>query len=68
MATYSDVQSDVRRRHGFVPKTCWIAHVRVLNGLPTRRAWNRAGAVRQEPCPPQKRAAIEETFRRLGIM
>lgn len=68
MPTYTDIQDQVRHHHGFAPKTCWIAHVKVLNGLPVRRAWNRAGDGRQEPCPPERRAAIEETFRRLGMM
>ena len=67
MARYRDVQKDVKLHSGFVPKTCWIADVRVLNGLPTRKAPNRAkGVSRAYPCPPNKRHAIEESFRRVG--
>jgi hypothetical protein len=38
MATYKDIQKYVKQRFGFEPKTCWIAHVKELNGLPTRSA------------------------------
>jgi len=45
MATYADIVDYARERSGFAPKTCWIAHVKELNGLPVRRAWNRAGSL-----------------------
>src|SRR5438552_13839176 len=38
MSTYVDIQKFVQQHHGFVPKTSWIAHVKALRGLPTRRA------------------------------
>jgi hypothetical protein len=68
MATYQDIQKWVRQSHGFVPQTCWIAHCKVLNGLPTRRAPNRQSTKRVEPCPADKRAAIEEAFRHFGLL
>jgi len=68
MATYAEIQAYVQKHHGFVPKTCWIAHVKELNGLPTRRAWNRTGPERVAPCPPDKRQAIEEALRHFGMM
>ena len=38
MVTYDDIEGYVRRYYDFVPKSCWIAHVKELNGLPVRRA------------------------------
>ena len=58
--TYADIAECVRLRHGFVPKTCWIAHVKELMDLPVRVAPNRQSrATRMVPCPHEKRAAIE---------
>ena len=34
MPTYRDIQEDVKKLHGRTVKTCWIAHVKELNGLP----------------------------------
>lgn len=66
MATYREVQSWVRERYGFVPKTCWIAHCKELNGLGTRPAPNRTYESRKHPCPPDKRPAIQAALRSLG--
>lgn len=69
MPTYSQIQNFVQRRHGFVPKIGWIAHVKALRGLPTRRSANRAGQARRvEPCPAEKREAIEEALRHFGLI
>ena len=68
MATYEQIQDYVRERHGFVPKTCWIAHVKELSGLRVGRAPNRRGAAREVPCPPSKQAAIREAFRHFGMI
>ena len=32
MATYAEIAECVKRQSGFTPKTCWIAHVKELNG------------------------------------
>lgn len=67
--TYAEIAECVKRRHGFVPKTCWIAHVKELNGLPVRVAPNRQSRkTRMVPCPSEKRASIEDCFRRLGVI
>jgi len=66
--TYANLAAWVREHRGFVPETCWIAHCRELNGLPVKRAWNRAGDARQKPCPPEKRPAIEDAFRHFGLL
>ena len=63
--TYREVQHAVRCDHGFLPKTCWIADVKESMGLPMRSAPNRLGRQRVNPCPEEKREAIERAIRRL---
>jgi len=59
MPTYRQIQERVSRTYGFVPKTCWIAHVKAHLGLTRRLAPNRAEAnKRTNPCPPDKWNAI----------
>jgi len=41
MATYKQIQDNVRSSHGFKAQTCWIAHVLSDYGLTTRVAHNR---------------------------
>ena len=33
MATYKQIEDWVKGNHGFVPKTCWIAHVKETCGV-----------------------------------
>lgn len=69
MATYRDIAQQVKQADGFVPKPCWIAHVLSGHGLTRRQAFNRINSDRRtNPCPPQKRAAIERALMRLGIV
>jgi hypothetical protein len=69
MATYREIQEDVRKRHGRSVKTCWIAHVKELNGLSPRQAPNRLSAKNREvPCPHSIRPLIEDSMRRLGVL
>jgi len=68
MGIYERVQKDVKRHDGFVPKTCWIAHMKTKCGLPVKKAWNRAGKGRLVPCPTDKQQAIRDSFKRLGII
>ena len=67
MATYKQIQALVRRKQGWVPQTCWIAHCKELKGLPLGRAHNRNGQ-RQKPCPESKRGAIIEAFHYFGML
>ena len=68
-ATYSQIQDDIRARHDRVVKTCWIAHVKELNGLKPNKSANRHSATnRVHPCPPEWRPIIEESMRRLGML
>jgi len=62
MATYKQIQAYVKGKYGFIPKTCWIAHVKEICGLPLRKAWNRVGK-RDNPCPPDKIELIIDAFR-----
>lgn len=67
MATYKDIQEDIRQRHHFTVKTCWIADVKRQHGLTRRMASNRLDSIRVKyPCPQDKQALIEESLRRLG--
>jgi hypothetical protein len=69
MSTDSEIQKFVQQHHGFVPKREWIAHVKEVRGLPTRRVAKRGGQGRPvEPCPPEKREAIEEALRHFGLI
>ena len=69
MVTYAQIQADIKKHDGRSVKTCWIAHVKELNGLNPRVAWNRGSASeRKYPCPPEVRPIIEESMRRLGML
>jgi hypothetical protein len=69
MATYRGIQQQVRRQSGFVPKTCWIAHVMADHGLTSRVAPNRMSLVeRQHPCPPEKRPHILAALRHFEML
>lgn len=69
MATYKDIQQDIRKQTGRTVKTCWIAHVKELNGLNPRPAANRRSATKREvPCPVGVRPVIESSMRRLGML
>src|SRR3989442_608619 len=66
MPTYKAVEHAVRMTYGFVPKTCWNAHVFELSGKKPRVAPNRIDPnVRKYPCPVEKRPAIIEALRKL---
>ena len=69
MATNTEIQKFVQRNHGFIPKPGWIAHVKEVHRVSTLRGANRARRGRAvEPCPPEKREAIEEALRHFGVM
>jgi hypothetical protein len=69
MATDAQIQKFVQHQHGFVPKMGWIVHVKEVHGIPTLRGASRARRHRAvEPCPPDKREAIEEALRHFGLM
>ena len=65
--TYRDIRASVYSRHGFSPRTGWIAHVKELS-LKVRSAHNRRDSRRVDPCPPERRGAIEEALRYFRIL
>jgi hypothetical protein len=69
MATYKEIQNNVKAVYGKSVKTCWIAHVKELNGLPMRKASNRISkSVRKYECPTDIRPMIESSMRTLGLL
>jgi hypothetical protein len=69
MATDAEIQKFVQRHHGFIPKMGSIAHVKEVHGIPTLRGADRARHERDvEPCPQEKREAIEEALRHFGVI
>lgn len=69
MATYRQIQDDVRARYGRSVKTCWIADVKASHGLADRTAANRINPhERQHPCPEDARPLIEDSMRRFGMI
>jgi hypothetical protein len=58
MATYKEIQIYVKNKHGFTPKTCWIAHVKEICGLTKRRLEER-----RYPCPPERIENIKDAFK-----
>jgi hypothetical protein len=66
VATYKEIQDEVKSTSGFTAQTCWIAHELADRGLTKRTAANRLNDVlRLKPCPPEKRAAIEAAIDKL---
>ena len=69
MATYKEIQTQVRERNGFVPKSCWIAHVLSDHGRTGKPSPNRISPTdRKHPCPANKRPAIEEALRHFRMI
>jgi hypothetical protein len=60
MATYEEIQDFIKQKYGFTQKTCWIAHVKEICGLPVRK--NRLGE-RSHPCPPERIENIKDAFK-----
>jgi len=62
-ATDQKIQKWISRQHGFVPESAWIAHCKELFGLCA------PGSSHDEnPCPPEKVAAIKQAFRHFGLL
>lgn len=67
MATYREIQNYVKTHYNCAVKTCWIAHVKELNGMQLRVAHNRVSTQeRQFPCPNEKRVMIEQALKNFG--
>lgn len=69
MATYKQIQEYVKETYCFVPKTCWIAHMKEVLGLESKVAVNRIDInKRTHPCPKDKQRYIEEAFRHFDMI
>jgi len=69
MATYKEIQEYVKKQYGFVPKSCWIAHVKEMNGLNPRISPRRYDPkIRQVPCPADKVKPISEAFHHFNMI
>jgi hypothetical protein len=67
--TYKEFQRLAENQLGYSVQTCWIADLLRLNGKQLRQAPNRKDAsMPQKPCPLDKRPAIEDYMRKLGII
>ena len=68
MSTYKNIRSYVKDKYGFDPKSCWIADAKERFGLPVKRAWNRKGEERENPCPDEKLDAIRDAIEYFGML
>ena len=69
MATYKQIQEYIKEKHGFIPQTCWIAHVKELCNLNLRTAPNRqTTSNRVKPCPENKIGIIKDAFKHFGMI
>jgi hypothetical protein len=69
LATYKQIQEYVKQRHGYVPKSCWIAHMKEACSLNPKMASNRySGNVRMYPCPLEKQDNIKDSFRHFNMI
>jgi hypothetical protein len=62
-ATDQEIQKWISRQHGFVPETAWILQCKEQFGLAAPGT-----APEENPCPPEKVAAIKQAFRRFGLI
>jgi len=62
MATYKEIQAYVKEQNNITVKTCWIAHVKEMNGL-IEKNLNR-----KYPCPTNKIQIIENAFKNFGMI
>lgn len=69
MLTYSEIQEMVKSRYGFVPKSCWIAHLKSEHGLTRGVASNRIDPnEHKHPCPEHHRRTLTEALVDLGVI
>ena len=60
--TDQEIQKWISGQQGFVPESAWIAHCKELFGIAT-------GTTNiDNPCPPEKVAAIQQALRHLGLI
>jgi hypothetical protein len=62
-ATDQEIQKWISRQHGFVPESAWLLHCKEQFGLVASGT-----APQDNPCPPDKVAAIKQAFRHFGLL
>src|SRR5260370_12519653 len=62
-ATDQEIQKWISRQHGFVPESAWILDCKKQFGLVPQGT-----APEENPCPPEKVAAIKQAFHRFGLL
>lgn len=69
MATYTQIQAYVKDKYGYLPKSCWIAHVKELSGLHPKVSPNRYSiSARTNPCPDAKQADLKDALRHFNML
>jgi hypothetical protein len=61
--TDQEIQKWISRQHGFLPESAWLLHCKEQFGLVAPGT-----APAENPCPPEKVAAIMQAFRRFGLL
>jgi hypothetical protein len=61
--TDQEIQKWISRQHGFVPESAWLLHCKEQFGLIAPGT-----APKENPCPPERVAAIKQAFRRFGLL
>jgi hypothetical protein len=64
LPTYSEINKYLLDHMGFAAQNYWIAHVKDLHGVRTRRR----PPARSKACPEEKRSAIETALRHFGVI
>ena len=69
MASYKEIQEYIKKKHGYVAKTCWIAHIKSEFGISTRVAVNRKDfEKRVYPCPKDKQQDIVDALKYFNMI
>jgi len=68
MTTYKEIQVFVQEKHGYKPKSCWIAHAKEVYNVPVKRSSNRKSDVRLWPCPKKKLETLKEAFEHFDMI
>jgi len=69
MATYKMIQQYVKEKYNQNIRTCWIAHVKEIEGLKPSKAPNRiSGKERQNPCPKEYMKLIKEALKHFHMI
>jgi hypothetical protein len=69
MATYKQIQNYIKENYHISVKSCWIAHVKEINGLNPKKSPNRkSAATRCHPCPNNKVSLIASAMRHFNMI